>query len=318
MGLLRATRERIVMSVGHSYDEAAHWVLRVRNRDVDWEQLTIWLEKDEANRLAFDRLSLLDAELDGLGPAQPVRQQPTANRRPWAVAGIAFAAIAAAMLVVLLLPAGMADRRFETGPAERREVALEDGSIVQLNGSTVLLVDARNPRSVRLEKGEAYFAIAHGHDKPFRVQAGNSTIEDVGTSFDVVRDGANVEVGVSDGTVFFRTGVRSLKLTKGMAVRYEDSQAMLTEVDPATVAGWRTGQLSYADASLERIATDLQRARGVHIEIAPELHARRFSGTIQLGGSEGTLVGRMAALNGATAVRTGNGWRLTKHRGAAS
>ncbi|MFX6838621.1 FecR family protein, partial [Acinetobacter baumannii] len=71
-----------------------------------------------------------------------------------------------------------------TRPGTTKELAFADGTRIDLNGQTALALDQADPRAVRLEQGEARFAVQHGA-KPFTVQAGGFELRDLGTVFNV-------------------------------------------------------------------------------------------------------------------------------------
>lgn len=293
--------------------EAIQWLLRVRDGDVDWEQLTAWLEADDRNRAAFDRLSVVDQQLNDLRRFDHREMQQSRSRRGWwPAAGITSAVAAAAALAFVLMPPRV-DKRFETAAGQSRQIALADGSRLDLNGATVVVINARDDCLVRVERGEVFFQVVHNPNRPFRVQLGNATVEDVGTKFDVLRDGADIELGVKDGAVIFRSGNESIKLTHGMVLSVTHSQAVISRAAAAYIGSWRTGEISYVGASLHRVARDLERTRGVRMEVAPQLSRTSFSGTIQLRGGDADVAKRVAALTGAGVVQTSGGWRLVPH-----
>jgi len=90
----------------------------------------------------------------------------------------------------------------ETQRGERREVALADGSVVQVDPETRLRVKyERDQRLVLLERGRALFHVAKNAARPFLVEADGTTVRAVGTAFAVERQGYGVVVTVADGQV---------------------------------------------------------------------------------------------------------------------
>ena len=81
-------------------------------------------------------------------------------------------------------------------------MALPDGSSFDLNTNSRVEVDySQRTRVIRLERGEAYFKVAHDTHRPFWVHAGDRWVRAVGTAFNVYLRPAGVEVTVSEGTV---------------------------------------------------------------------------------------------------------------------
>ena len=115
-------------------------------------------------------------------------------------------AIAASLLIVvgfsavfLLSPRGQI---IETQRGERREVALADGSVVQVDPETRLAVSyERESRRVVLERGRALFHVAKNPDRPFFVRADAITVRAIGTAFAVEEAPDAVVVTVAEGKV---------------------------------------------------------------------------------------------------------------------
>jgi len=91
---------------------------------------------------------------------------------------------------------------YETGLGEQRSIQLEDGSLVHINTQSRLQVvfnDAE--RRVDLLSGEAMFDVEHDPDRPFRVWAGGTVAEALGTVFNVRVDDETAIVSVVEGVV---------------------------------------------------------------------------------------------------------------------
>jgi len=124
-------------------------------------------------------------------------------RKPFV--GFAAAAIAAAVLAVVFVPR-MLGETLVTKHAERREVALGDGSTVQLDPETRLRIklDAYE-RRVSLERGRAVFHVAKDKARPFLVTSNGTVVRAVGTVFGVEQRQQGVVVTVSEGKVVVLT-----------------------------------------------------------------------------------------------------------------
>jgi transmembrane sensor len=133
----------------------------------------------------------------GSSPRPPNRRR----RRPLFVL-----ATAASLLVVVGIAAHwlMATRGqvIETQRGERRQVALADGSVVQIDPETRIRVDYQaDYRRVYLEHGRALFHVAKNAHRPFWVQADETTVRAVGTAFAVEEAHDAVVVTVAEGKV---------------------------------------------------------------------------------------------------------------------
>lgn len=303
-------------------EEAAAWVVRLRDAsNADWEAFTAWLEADPAHGAAYDLVALADLELDDLPRAKPA---PLLAPAPHRIGRRAFfgwggAAVAAALVgVVTLGPGGTGDTyAVATGVGEHRAIALADGSRIELNGSTRLTLDRDNPRFARVEQGEALFTVVHDEARPFQVEAGDARLHDLGTVFNVVHDGARIDVAVAEGAVRWRRGGEQVDLNPGMALSQREGEAALvTRGAAADVGGWRQGRLSYSGARYDAVAADLSRNLGTPVAIAPAAAPRRFSGTIVIDRDDAATMERVGALLDVNARRSGDGWTLAGETGA--
>ncbi len=83
-------------------------------------------------------------------------------------------------------------------------IQLDDGSIMELNqGALVEYKYSGELREIWVLEGEAYFSVEEDSLRPFRVYAGNSVTEAVGTEFNVRYMDQSVEVYVAEGEVKF-------------------------------------------------------------------------------------------------------------------
>lgn len=91
---------------------------------------------------------------------------------------------------------------FRTALGERRQVALPDGSLMDLNSRSVVAVHyVKGQRGIELKQGEAMFSVEHDTSRPFVVDAGAGQVTVTGTRFDVRRDDDQTRVVVEAGTV---------------------------------------------------------------------------------------------------------------------
>jgi len=144
----------------------------------------------------------------------PVATVPTVERKPrrW-VLPLAAAASLALAAVGAFTWYGY-DRTgwhvYTTDFGGLSRIVLDDGSVVNLNTNSQMRVQLTPElRHIVLERGEALFKVAHDKNRPFDVDAGNTTVRAVGTEFSVrVREptatsggGKDIEVLVKEGRV---------------------------------------------------------------------------------------------------------------------
>jgi transmembrane sensor len=307
--------------------EAIQWHIRLRDGDAEaWEEFVRWLEEDPERSAVYDAVAHADAALrPDMIPA--ALSLPAANddwmpdqagkgrraRRGWMTA---FASVAALFLLVLIafpwLNAGSGRYEIATAPGQRRTVAIEKGSSIAMNGASRIALDRDNPRFAELLSGEAAFTVRHDGARPFTVVAGDHRVQDVGTVFNLVRDGGLFSVEVAEGAILFDPGGAALSLGTGetLAVRESGGPAVRGRKDPGAVAGWRHGQLSYKQAPLAAVARDLSRSIGMEIRLDPAIAERPFTGSIRIDGDPSVTMGRLAATLDMEARHTGAGWLI--------
>ena len=84
----------------------------------------------------------------------------------------------------------------------KRPGVLADNSVLRLNTDTAVTVRYRPAeRLIEIDRGQAFFEVAHEPTRRFRVVAGATNIVAVGTQFDVYRDRVSTVVTVVEGQV---------------------------------------------------------------------------------------------------------------------
>ncbi len=317
--------------LGRLEEEALAWVRRIQDPDfADWVAHADWLEADPRHLEMFDRISMLvEDATDGLTAAGPTRLVdrpepvndnppiPTVRHRWRRTAGFAVAAGIVGFLVAPQLHhSAPVVETFATSPGQTRDVALADGTRIALNGGSKLRVDMANPRAVTLAGGEAYFEVVHDAARPFVVHVGGGMIRDVGTAFDVALDGSAAEVAVHEGAVEAGQPDRATQLRVGQAARIaaDGSTTLIAHVEPASVGDWRSGRLSFRNATLDRVARDLSRNLGEPVTLDPTLSGRRFTGVVVLSADHDRVMHQLADVMGLAITRAGQGWRLSLAR----
>jgi len=126
---------------------------------------------------------------------------PGKRETPWPralAAGVVLVLLLGSAVVTWHLAKHSGAPAYLTGAGEERTIALPDGSTVVLDTqSRVRVRFSAHSRDLDLD-GQAVFRVAHDTARPFRVHAGGSVIQAVGTEFNVRTDGGTV---VNGGTV---------------------------------------------------------------------------------------------------------------------
>lgn len=299
---------------------AIDWVIRQRDPAfTDWDGFADWLAEDPDHAAIYDAIASLDEDLEGLPPmpAPAVTVMPTAPRRTSRRAWFGGAMAAAVVGAITLSNPGLFgnSNRIETAAGEHRTIALADGSKIEINGASVVEIDAERPRFARLESGEAMFHVVHRDDDPFVVETGGAKIVDLGTAFNVVRRDRQTSVAVSEGIVLYNPDRDKVRLVAGKGIEARDGDSkppIVQDVDVASVGGWRTGLLVYNGTPLAVVAEDLKRTAGMQVSIAPEAAGLSFRGALIVDKNRNRTIADLTALSGTKAKRQGDGWILTR------
>ena len=281
---------------------AAEWV--VRREEPEWSAadetaLDAWLQESLAHKAAFWRLDHGWRQADRIGALG--LEPPEASRfRSWTTSWWPLAAVAslAAVLVMsgleLNQPApapAVSALHFSTPVGGRRLIGLVDGSRVELNTATAVRTAVGNKRrEVWLDRGEAYFEVAHLAGRPFVVHAGDRTVTVLGTKFSVRRDGPKVTVSVIEGRVRIDDAkkpddVPTAIITAGNVAIAQGSSTLLaakSEDGVAETLAWRDGILNFEHTSLADAAVEFNRYNSRQIVIGDaETGEIRIGGTFQ-------------------------------------
>ncbi|HEX6859971.1 MAG TPA: FecR domain-containing protein [Caulobacteraceae bacterium] len=253
-------------------EKAAAWLAR-RDADAwtdeDQAALEAWIAEDMGNRVAFLRLQAVWTHADraaALKGARAALTPPLWRRAPMRIAaGLAAAVVLGAGALGL----GLANpgHAFTTEVGGHATVPLADGTRVELNTDTRLRADITDDhRAVWLDRGEAYFEVAHDASRPFVVHAGERRITVLGTKFLVRRVGPGVEVAVVEGKVRVDP-VRQAKAKPAVLLRGDVAVAHdeATLLAPRSVErvenelSWRDGMLVFDRSTLSDAVAEFNR-----------------------------------------------------------
>lgn len=301
-------------------EQALGWVIRLQHADTaDWNAFHVWLAADSAHARAYWDVAAADADMAEMLSVRPLRpkvEPAVATRRRFAILAPIWGVAASVAIVATgywaLRPTASVPYAIETQAGMTRAISLEDGTKVALNGDTRLLLDHAHPRVVRLDRGEASFTVVHDAADPFRVEVGGASVRDIGTRFNIVRDGNGLRVAVAEGAVRYDGFDVTQSLYAGDSLTHSvDGTTTLRHIAPADVSAWQDRRLVYDGSNVIEVAADLSRATGLAVSVAPAIAQRPFSGSLILGeGGEKAII-RAADIMGIHAARRGDGWLLT-------
>ena len=289
--------------------EASEWVARLQAEDVtaeDRARFAAWRDAQALNAKAYEELSATWQELVQAGPlvrAVNFGQVMNAAATPPAP-GRRWLALAAAIALVAGLGAWhvywqQEETGFQTAVGEQAQVALPDGSSFDLNTNSRVRVDySARTRVIHLDRGEAFFTVAHDTHRPFWVRAGDSWVRAVGTAFNVYIRPNGVEVTVSEGTVKVVSegsnepppteapvAATVASVTAGEQVNVQGRAEVIHELNSAQLSrllAWRKSSLYFQDEPLGEVVEELTRYTTLKIEIQDDaLRQVPVGGTFQ-------------------------------------
>lgn len=323
-------------TIDHSDDgirlnAAAVWHSRLRSdaeSESVWTDFTAWLEADAANRVAFDQVEALYSDLDLAVPSRQAIEHaaPASNivvlsgRRRFTPMRVGFAGLGAlaaslAVFVGIRLTVVSPDAvHYATKTGEMRTIALADGTTVEMNTASRLAVTfSERERHVTLDQGEVLFRVAKDGARPFLVTVGGRDVRDVGTVFNILRDHARTVVTVESGKVSVSSGDAGARdmpvlLSAGDQLAAEDGAGdAVNHVDPSQATSWRQGYLTYKEAPLSVVISDLNRYFAGRIFLADkDAGVRRFSGVLKMD-DEDAVLNRLSQLLPLVVDREGDG-----------
>jgi transmembrane sensor len=291
--------------------QASDWFARMNADDVtadDRVRFEAWLAAHPCNQKAYAELQATWKELVRAAPlvravyfGQVMNAASARSRRsPRWLAGALAATVAAIVLSVSWTFYKQQEAtRFQTAIGEQVAVMLPDGSSLNLNTNSQVDVDySEHRRVIRLERGEAYFNVAHDAQRPFWVHAGNRWVRAVGTAFNVYVRPAGVQVTVSEGTVkvvdanggksppsdaaYARSAAAVTAGEQADAQGNADVIRALNEAELNRSLAWRKKSLYFHDEPLGNVVNELMRYTRLKIEVVDEsLRQLPVGGTFQ-------------------------------------
>lgn len=161
---------------------------------------------------------------------------------------------------------------------------LPDGSSVQLNAATTLrfpLAFKGNTREITIS-GEAYVIVKKDAAHPFYVHLPHGTVQVLGTEFNINTYQAQEDrIALVNGSIKVKNTRDSSSIKPGYEATVT-SRALLQvdEFDQYDVLSWRKGVYPFTNASLEVVATLIERYYGIPVKFEGQPASEKFTGVI--------------------------------------
>lgn len=328
-------------------EEAAEWLLHLQSGDLSAEQrarFVDWLRESPLHvneMLRVGQMQVMLREFDGWNEVAPLAAQPASTvialrsdrERPQAGSAprrsrwqlpAALAAAVAIVAVAVWSTGVFAWERVQTRLAERRELTLADGSVVQLAPDSSLRIRLEpRLRRIVLSRGEAFFRVARDARRPFVVETGYASVRATGTAFAVERRGEAAVVTVTEGSVSVRrtrpalnpyadaipAGTPAYAVAAGEQLVAPRAGAFTAAhvVDTTRELAWTVGHLIFDHDRVQDAADRFNRYNRTQIRIADEaIGSLRVSGVFDTSDPQ-SFVSFMESVFAVRAERTADG-----------
>ncbi|UJW77079.1 FecR family protein [Rhizobium sp. SL42] len=288
------------------FEEASEWLIRIRENPQSADTratFEAWRRTSSDHEQAWSDLCRLWSATGKAEPFyRPLAQSskpkaPKAMRLPvfslprlaTALAIVCVSALAVFFAAPSLMIRLSADH--VTTTAEIQTIRLEDGSTVQLAPESALRIEFHDGvRQVVLVRGEAFFDVAKDTNRKFKVVAGGTEVEVLGTAFDVHVTEASTTVSVARGSVsaFARNASppsSNNMLAPGDAIEIDERTGIATRTLVAAddVGSWRQGRLVVSNATIASVVDVIRHYDSAWITLADtSLGEQRVTGIYDL------------------------------------
>lgn len=274
----------------------------------DQAAFNAWLTADNAHRRAWETISgAVQAPFNQLADVQ--RQLPgsaTAAARVLRSSGISHERRrllrgGTALLLLAGLPGVLALQRrmpleglfsdVYTGTGERKQLRLDDGSLLTLNArSAANVLFSTRTRQVTLKQGELSIHAVSDPLRPFEVLTAQGSISTLASRFVVRQLPGQTLVSVQENSVqvFDQQGHRA-SISAGQSVLFSANQPLSALPSRARDDAWLDGRLDIDDESLGAVVDALRPYRYGLLRVSPEAASLRVFGVFALDDSDRTL-----------------------------
>ncbi|QPH40501.1 FecR family protein [Pedobacter endophyticus] len=166
------------------------------------------------------------------------------------------------------------------------KLMLPDKSLVWLNAqSSITFPSAFTGKQRKVSvTGEAYFEVTKDKTKPFMVETGSSSVEVLGTHFNVnvYPNEENAAITLLEGSIKLNHNNSSKLLLPGQQAIYNahSSGIELKRVDLDNVVDWKNGLFIFEDASVAEVMRQIERWYNVDVKYIGKTPDIKFNGVI--------------------------------------
>ncbi|MCU1785711.1 FecR domain-containing protein [Pseudomonas sp. 13B_2.1_Bac1] len=282
-------------------DQAIQWMIKLRFNvadDASTAAFDRWLHTSAEHQQVWQRVATMNDDFNQL-PAQVGRhalqgaRQRISRREGLKLLGLVAGAAGLTWLGrdYTPLPGLMADYRTATG--ERRWVALDDGSKIQLNSASAFdATFSAERRLVHLHRGEMLVNTGVD-DRPLWVQTRDGYLRALASRFLVREEAQGTLLAVQQGAVALFANSREANarhvLKPGEQVLFDHTGIHAPIANGLDPWGWSDGVISAHNMRLDDFLSELSRYRNGLLRCSEAVAGLRVSGTYQLNDTDQVL-----------------------------
>lgn len=311
-----------------TFQRASEWVARLEAADctgAERDAFEDWLAEHPDHVHAWAQAETLHQQAALLADDAGLHTHVAAHARPARRRWLPRLAIAAGLCVAVIggglfaIDGNPATHHYANDSRVPQQRTLEDGSIATLDAGAALAARVGwRGRRIDLDRGRVQLQVAPSA-KTLRVHAGNSTLRDIGTTFQVERRGdGRVDVALLEGAVeVTSSGAQASRylLQPGQQVQVLPSGRIqpTAALSRPAAEGWLHGQLVFDGAPLQEVVERMNRYSATPLVVNdPALASLAVSGTFRAGDAQHLL--RALALGWSIAARQRADGAVELHR----
>jgi len=179
-------------------------------------------------------------------------------------------------------------------------IGLPDDSIIDLDVKSNINIEYyADKRMVLLKDGKALFSVAKNKSRPFIVNTGSTSIEVLGTKFEVIKINEDTKINVLEGLVRIdyinqNTGNKRsiIQLQKSETLTLSNKGQVLeyNKINPSDIANWKRDLIQFKETSLKDAVSMFERYTDQKIEFESfEISELKVSGKFAISKYENFL-----------------------------
>lgn len=211
------------------------------------------------------------------------------------------------ILAIWIVNPTLSEQSVSTRYAEQLDLNLLDGSQAKLNSNSRITVKNRlRSREILLAQGEASFSVMHEF-RPFTVTVGQTTVKDIGTTFNISKWDTSYIATVQEGVVEICANGVVTKVIAGESVKVDDGVAGAPhQANLDRVTAWQSGKLMFNATPLSEVIAEIQRYRSAPIILDPSASGLLLTGIYDVSKVE-LLLDSMSSMFSVTVKRKNDG-----------